>query len=107
MGLREYLLFAAMFLKYPKMLGSFIPSSPYLSRRLMRPIDWNRARVIVEYGPGIGNLTAEIAARMRADAVLIAIDTNPEFITHLQHKFSGDRRVRICLGSAPRTFWRY
>jgi phospholipid N-methyltransferase len=100
MGLREYLLFGAMFLKHPKMLGSFIPSSPYLSRRLMRQIDWGRARVIVEYGPGIGNLTAEIAARMRADAVLIAIDTNPEFVTHLEHKFSADRRVRICLGSA-------
>jgi phospholipid N-methyltransferase len=100
MGLREYMLFAAMFFKHPKMLGSFIPSSPYLSRRLMRQIDWERARVIVEYGPGIGNLTAEIVAHMRADAVLIAIDTNSQFIAYLRQKFSADQRVHLCLGSA-------
>src|SRR5258707_551859 len=100
MGLREYMLFAAMFFKHPKMLGSFIPSSPYLSRRLMRQIEWERARVIVEYGPGIGNLTGEILAHMRDDAVLVAIDTNPEFIAYLQRKFANDRRVHLCLGSA-------
>jgi phospholipid N-methyltransferase len=100
MGFREYMLFAAMFFKHPKMLGSLIPSSPYLSRRLMRQIAWGRARVIVEYGPGIGNLTAEMLSNMRPEAVLIAIDTNPAFVEHLRQKFAGDRRVHVCLGSA-------
>jgi phospholipid N-methyltransferase len=61
----EYLLFARMFLKHPKMLGSLIPSSKHLSQRLMRKIAWSRAHVIVEYGPGVGTLTAEVLGRMR------------------------------------------
>jgi phospholipid N-methyltransferase len=95
----EYLLFARMFLKHPKMLGSLIPSSKHLSQRLMRKIAWSRAHVIVEYGPGVGTLTAEVLGRMRKDAVLVVIDTNQEFIAHLKRKFA-DPRLRVCLGSA-------
>jgi phospholipid N-methyltransferase len=100
MNFGEYLLFGTMFFRNPKMLGSLIPSSRYLSRRLMRQIDWKRARVIVEYGPGIGNVTADMLTNMRSDAVLVAIDTNPEFVSHLRQKFSADRRVHVHLGSA-------
>jgi phospholipid N-methyltransferase len=47
---------------------------------VLAPIDWGRARVIVEYGPGVGTFTAEILRRMRSDARLVAIETNGEFV---------------------------
>src|SRR5687767_10748196 len=73
------LLFARTFFRNPRMLGSIVPSSRFLIRKLLRPIDWSRARVIVEYGPGVGTITREALRRMRPDATLIAIETNDEF----------------------------
>src|SRR4029077_11664514 len=51
------LLFARNFFRPPRMLGSIIPSSRFLIRQLLQPVDWQAARVIVEYGPGVGNIT--------------------------------------------------
>ena len=69
---RQMLLFAKNFVKYPKLLGSVVPSSPFLVNHLLSFINWEQARVIVEYGPGVGTITGEILKRMRADAVLTA-----------------------------------
>ncbi|MDE2262321.1 MAG: methyltransferase, partial [Gammaproteobacteria bacterium] len=56
----DALLFARNFFRHPRMLGSIVPSSRFLIRQLLAPIDWSAARVIVEYGPGVGCITAEI-----------------------------------------------
>jgi phospholipid N-methyltransferase len=61
----DALLFARNFFRHPRMLGSIVPSSRFLIKELLQPIDWNQARVIVEYGPGVGVITAEILRRMR------------------------------------------
>ena len=66
-------LFFRNFFRHPRMLGSIIPSSRFLIKQLLEPIDWDKARVIVEYGPGGGGSTAEILRRMRPDARLVAI----------------------------------
>ena len=67
------LLFARNFFLHPRMLGSIVPSSRFLIRQLLEPVDWAQARVIVEYGPGVGVITSEVLRRMRPDAMLIAI----------------------------------
>jgi phospholipid N-methyltransferase len=66
------------------MLGSIVPSSRFLVDLVLKPIDWGRARVIVEYGPGIGTFTGEILRRMRSDAQLVVIETNRDFVRFLQ-----------------------
>jgi phospholipid N-methyltransferase len=93
------LLFARNFLKHPAMLGSVIPSSPFLVNDLLRQVDWNRARVLVEFGPGVGTVTREILRRMRADAVLVVIELNEEFADYL-HESIADSRLRVVRGSA-------
>jgi phospholipid N-methyltransferase len=85
--LRRRWLFARAFLRDPKGLGSVVPSSKFLMNRILERIDFDRARVIVEYGPGIGNLTAEILRQLRPDAKLVAIDTSEEFVRHLRANF--------------------
>ena len=96
---RRILLFARNFLKYPKLLGSLVPSSPFLVNQLMSKVDWQRARVVVEYGPGIGNITREILQRMRPDAVLVAIELNSEFVEYLRDEIR-DPRLHVVYGSA-------
>jgi len=95
----DVLLFARNFFRHPRMLGSIVPSSRFLIRQLLGPVDWTRARVIVEYGPGVGVITAEVLRRMRADAILIAIEMNPDFVSHLRDTFE-DSRLRVVEGSA-------
>src|SRR5688500_3141626 len=93
------LLFARAFFRHPRMLGSIIPCSRFLIRELLEPVDWTRARVVVEYGPGIGNVTREILRRMRPDAKLIAIEMNSEFVSYLRTHFV-DNRLQVVRGSA-------
>jgi phospholipid N-methyltransferase len=93
------LLFARNFFRHPRMLGSIIPSSRFLIRQLLQPIDWTQASVIVEYGPGVGGITEEILRRMRPDAMLIAIETNPEFVRYLRSTIQ-DERLHVVEASA-------
>jgi phospholipid N-methyltransferase len=92
-------LFARNFLKHPNMLGWFLPSSRFLVERVLRQIDWVRAKVIVEYGPGVGTFTREILRRMRPDAILLALETNDDFVKCLKDTLL-DRRLHIVHGSA-------
>jgi phospholipid N-methyltransferase len=93
------LLFARNFFRHPRMLGSIVPSSRFLIKQLLEPINFGRARVIVEYGPGVGGITAEVLRRMRPDAMLIAIEMNPDFVSYLRGSIT-DRRLQVVEGSA-------
>lgn len=95
----ETLLFAKNFLQHPKMLGSLIPSSRFLVGRLMGKIDWARARTIVEYGPGVGTITANILERMLPNARLIVFEMNRDFVSYLRRAFP-DPRLHVVHGSA-------
>jgi phospholipid N-methyltransferase len=95
----ELLLFAGNFIRHPMMLGSIIPSSRFLVDQVLEPVDWQRAQVIVEYGPGVGTITAEILRRMRPDAHLVAIETNRDFVRFLG-KSLPDPRLHLVHDSA-------
>src|SRR5579863_7495517 len=77
----ETLLFAKNFIQHPKMLGSLIPSSRFLVDRLLGKINWSQARTIVEYGPGVGTITANILERMSPQARLIVFEMNGDFVS--------------------------
>lgn len=95
----ETLLFAKNFLQHPKMLGSLIPSSRFLVDRLLGKIDWDRARTIVEYGPGVGTITGNILQRMSPEGRLIVLEMNGDFVTYLRRAFP-DKRLHVVHGSA-------
>lgn len=93
------LLFAKNFLQHPRMLGSMIPSSRFLIQRILDRVDWAHARVIVEYGPGVGNVSRHVLRRMRPDARLVLIEMNEDFVSLLRAELR-DARVTIVHGSA-------
>jgi phospholipid N-methyltransferase len=95
----ELILFGGNFLRHPRMLGSVVPSSRFLVRRVLGPVDWARARVIVEYGPGVGTMTGHMLRRMRPDAVLLAMETNAAFVRYLKRAYP-DPRLHVTEGSA-------
>ena len=79
--------------------ASVVPSSRFLTAALCEHIDFHKARVIAEFGPGTGAVTNGILARMHPDAVLYAIDMNPSFIAHLKRSCD-DKRLIPVHGSA-------
>ncbi len=95
----ETLLFAKNFLQHPKMLGSLIPSSRFLVERLLKKVDWDRARTIVEYGPGVGTITGNILDRMKPNTRLVVFEMNEDFVRYLNRTFP-DPRLHVVHGSA-------
>jgi phosphatidylethanolamine/phosphatidyl-N-methylethanolamine N-methyltransferase len=92
------ILFFQSFLKRPGMVGSVIPSSRYLERRIVQEAGLASARVAVELGPGVGGTTRAILRALPADAKLLSIDVNPDFIPAL--RAIGDPRLMVHEGSA-------
>lgn len=92
-------MFLKGFVKHPVMVGSVIPSSDRLIDHMLRPVKWDEVRLFVEYGPGVGTFCRPVLERMRGDATLIAIDTNPDFIDYLRRDIADSRFVPV-LGSA-------
>jgi phospholipid N-methyltransferase len=75
--------------------ASVLPSSRHLASAMLRPIDFERARAIVELGAGTGAVTLELLQRMRPDARLYALDINARFIEYLRQTVSDPRLVPL------------
>ena len=88
-------LFLKRFLQRPFQIASIVPSSRALVERVSAKIDFDRARVIAEYGPGEGVHSREIARRMRPDARLLLFELDPAFSRDLERQFAGDPRITV------------
>lgn len=87
----QLFMFAKNFVKHPNMIGWMLPSSPFVVDEVLKQIDWAKARVIVEYGPGVGTFTHDILRRMHPDARLVAFETNDEFYKYLKSSIHDPR----------------
>jgi phospholipid N-methyltransferase len=86
------------FLKHPLQIGSVIPSSRFLERRLLEISGIASARTIVELGSGTGGTTRAILGAMPWHAKLLSIEIN----SHLYASVSriSDDRLIAHLGNA-------
>lgn len=88
------------YIKHPRSIGAVAPSGKNLSKKMMKPIDFRSAEVIVEYGPGTGSFTKELVAAKRPGTVLILIEQNKSFCRLLQEEFKNEPNVYLIHGSA-------
>jgi phospholipid N-methyltransferase len=93
------LAFLRGFLERPTEVGSVIPSSRFLERRIVQSADLRRAKTVVELGPGTGGTTRALLRNMAPDARLLAIEINPRFIRLLRASIP-DPRLIVHEGSA-------
>ncbi len=56
----EKIFFLRQFAKHPKRVGSITPSSDFLARTMIEPVQWDSIQTIVELGAGTGVLTRYI-----------------------------------------------
>ena len=86
-------------LKKWKTTGAISFSSSFLVEKMIKCIDFNKAKIIVELGAGNGCITKGLLAKMRKDAILISIEINEEFCS-LLNKTIEDTRLQIICGDA-------
>ena len=87
------------FLRRPLMTGAIAASSRRLAHAMTEGIGLERARTVVELGPGTGVFTDSILARLGPDARLVAIELNPVFAARLSAT-RRDPRLTVIRGSA-------
>ena len=90
--------FFSALLKQSKNVGAVAPSSKYLVKKMVDPIDFSKVKCIVEFGPGTGSITHELLNNMPKDAILLAFEINTEFCEML--KQINDPRIKIISDTA-------
>jgi phosphatidylethanolamine/phosphatidyl-N-methylethanolamine N-methyltransferase len=86
------------FLKHPLQIGSVIPSSRFLERRILEASGAASAESIVELGSGTGGTTRAILNEMPRHARLLSIEINPQL--HASVRKISDDRLIAHLGNA-------
>lgn len=86
-------------IQHPGMVGAVFPSSKATINNMMKRVDWEGCKLVVEYGPGVGTFTHRLLEHLPANAQLLAIDTNAHFVAHLGKTIT-DPRFKAVLGSA-------
>lgn len=76
-------------------VGAVAPSSRYLTQAMLGPLPLNRARVVVEVGPGTGAMTEALLSLLPRDSTLLAFEINPRFFEYLKSNISDPRLVVI------------
>ena len=96
--LKGKLAFFLGFLRHPGRVGALLPSSRFVERRLAAVGEADRARTVVELGPGTGGTTRALLEAMPSDGRLLAIELDDDFVAMLQAQ--ADPRLRVYHGGA-------
>lgn len=81
------------------MVGSVLPSSRFLSSKMLAPIDFSQAKLIIELGPGTGVFTKALVKAIPKDCQLLVIELNDAFFNNLQKQIISPQ-VKLIHGSA-------
>ncbi|MBA4543807.1 methyltransferase [Thermoactinomyces daqus] len=76
--LMQRLQFFLRFTKSPAAIGSVTPSSRFLVHTLIKPVNWARAKVVVELGAGTGVVTLEIERNLNSDGQAVIFESDPK-----------------------------
>lgn len=94
----DFLLFLRKFLRHGTKIASLAPSSPWLSRATVRPIDWSTAKVVVELGAGTGPITKVLAEAAPPGCRVLALERDPDFARLLRERFAHQANMEIIEG---------
>ncbi|MBI3968869.1 MAG: methyltransferase domain-containing protein [Chloroflexi bacterium] len=95
----ERLDFLLAFVRDWTRIGSITPSSTFLARALARQIEFDTAKVVIEFGAGTGVITRELLAGLHSDARLLTFEIEVSFLDRLRAELA-DPRVEILSDSA-------
>lgn len=91
--------FARSMLRNPRQVGAVWPTSRRAVRDLLDLSDLSRAKTLLEFGVGTGVYTAEILARIKPDAKLLAFEVDGGIANLVRAKLP-DTRMEVIEDSA-------
>ncbi|WCK55541.1 methyltransferase domain-containing protein [Aneurinibacillus sp. Ricciae_BoGa-3] len=83
----EKLLFLSKFLRSPKHVGSVTPSSHFLARAMVNPIDWSKAENIAELGAGTGIFTRYLHENKQPGCKVVVFERDTNMRERLQSMY--------------------
>jgi phosphatidylethanolamine/phosphatidyl-N-methylethanolamine N-methyltransferase len=90
-------LFLKRWARNPLQMGSVVPSSPALGRRIARLSRWDNGACVVELGAGTGAVSRELLRVGLPPERLVVVEIVPEMAEHLRESLPG---VRVITGDA-------
>ena len=75
------------FLKHGTAIATPAPSGRYLVREMLKTIDFDSAKVIVELGAGTGPITEALIKRVKPHTKLLIVEIEAEFCERLRRRF--------------------
>jgi phospholipid N-methyltransferase len=83
----DQFLFVKSLLKNPGEIGQVIPSSRFLSERMVDELNLAQAGVVVEFGPGTGSVTRAVLNKLGPNTAFFAIESNSTMVSILRRRF--------------------
>jgi phospholipid N-methyltransferase len=83
----EIIRFFHKFLQSPGQIGSIVPSSTALAKKITEPIDWEKTVSIVELGAGTGVFTRLIQHLKSSNCKFVAFEKDQEMRERLARQF--------------------
>ena len=93
--------FLGEFIKGRKVVGAVAPSYKFLMKKMIAPIDFQKADVILELGPGNGVFTKAILERMKQTSKLFSFELNTAFYQHISNNVD-DKRLTLINDTAEK-----
>lgn len=91
---REGELFFRQWLRSPKTMGSIIPSSRSLARRIAEQVAWRPGQVVVELGGGTGAISQGLLDIGIPPEALVTIELDPALHGYLKERLKGSHVIR-------------
>ena len=92
----DRLRFLRAFVAHPRQVGAVLPTSRSAVRDMLDLGDVPGAELVVELGAGTGSQTAEVLARMKPGARLVALEIDPALARLLEERFDDPRLQVVC-----------
>ena len=83
----DWWLMFTKFLSHGTNIASVAPSSRFLARQLIKGIDFDSVKCIVELGAGTGPITAELLKVVKPHTKLIIMERDTDFCNRLRQRF--------------------
>ncbi|NUU79361.1 class I SAM-dependent methyltransferase [Paenibacillus xylanilyticus] len=87
MKLNENILFLRSFIHCPKRVGSIIPSSRFLAKKMVEQAPWHEMSAVAELGSGTGAITHSIHEHVSESAKVVLFEMNDTMRNDLQLKY--------------------
>ncbi|MEC0269498.1 class I SAM-dependent methyltransferase [Paenibacillus anseongense] len=86
-AMQEQLLFLYKFMRAPRQIGSVAPSSVFLAKKMLEPVQWSQVRSVAELGVGTGAITRHLAQVLHKEANVLLFEKDQQMRSQLSERF--------------------